>query len=74
MNCQIEVKPAAEKYYLKLGRKTKARIREALCDLENVYDFSLHPKVRALTGRLQWDYRLRVGKWRIFLYQIKRIE
>ncbi len=65
MTWQIEVKPAAEKYYLRLDRKTRARVKEALRDLENADDFSLHPKVRALTGRLQGDYRLRVGKWRI---------
>ena len=65
MSWKIEVKPAAEKYYLRLGKGTRKRIKEALHELEGAEDPFLHPKVRALTGSLQGDYRLRVGKWRI---------
>ena len=65
MSWKIEVKPAAEKYYLRLGKPTRKRIKQALHDLEGAEDPFLHPKVRALTGRLQGDYRLRVGKWRV---------
>jgi len=64
-NWKIEVKPTAEKYYLKLDKKTRVRIKEALRELENTDDPLLQPNVRALTGRLQGDFRLRVGKWRI---------
>ncbi len=64
-NWKIEVKPTAEKYYLKLDKKTRFRIKEALRELENTDDPLLQPNVRALTGRLQGDFRLRVGKWRI---------
>jgi mRNA-degrading endonuclease RelE of RelBE toxin-antitoxin system len=62
---KIEVKPAAEKYYLKLDKGTQARIKEALQELERRENPLLHPDVRALTGKLHGDYRLRVGGWRI---------
>ena len=65
MNWKIEVKPAAEKYYLRLGKRTRKRIKEALQDLEGAKDPFLHPSVKALTGKLHGDYRLRVGKWRV---------
>jgi mRNA interferase RelE/StbE len=65
MNWKIEVKPTAEKYYLKLDKKTRTRMKEALRELENTDDPLLHPSVRALTGKLRGDFRFRVGKWRI---------
>ena len=65
MNWKIEVKPTAEKYYLKLDKKTRSRIKETLRELENTDDPLLHPNVRALTGKLRGDFRLRVGKYRI---------
>ena len=65
MNWKIEVKPTAEKYYLKLDKKTRTRMQEALRELENTDDPLLHPNVRALTGKLRGDFRLRVGKYRI---------
>lgn len=40
-------------------------MKEALRELESVDAPLLHPNVRALTGKLQGDFRLRVGKWRI---------
>ncbi|MFC1829440.1 type II toxin-antitoxin system RelE/ParE family toxin [Thermodesulfobacteriota bacterium] len=65
MSWKIEVKPTAEKYYLKLDKKTRTRMKEALGELENTDDPILHPNVRALTGKLRGDFRLRVGKWRV---------
>jgi mRNA-degrading endonuclease RelE of RelBE toxin-antitoxin system len=65
MNWKIEVKPTAEKYYLKLEKKTRTRMKEALRELENTDDPLLHPNVRALTGKLRGDFRLGVGKYRI---------
>ncbi|MFC1814194.1 type II toxin-antitoxin system RelE/ParE family toxin [Thermodesulfobacteriota bacterium] len=73
MNWKIEVKPTAEKYYLKLDKKTRTRMKETLRELENTDDPLLHPSVRALTGKLRGDFRLRVGKWRIlFTLHIER--
>ena len=62
---RIEIKPSAEKQYLKLDRKTRQRIKEALRDLEEEEHPLLHPRVRPLTGRLKGDYRVRVGGWRV---------
>jgi len=73
MNWKIEVKPTAEKYYLKLDKKTRTRMKDALRELENTDAPLLHPNVRALTGKLRGDFRLRVGKWRIlFTPHIKK--
>jgi mRNA interferase RelE/StbE len=73
MNWKIEVKPTAEKYYLKLDKKTRLRMKEAMREPENCDDPLSHPNVRALTGKLQGDFRLRVGKWRIlFTPHIKK--
>ncbi len=65
MNWKIEVKPTAEKYYLKLDKKTRTRVKEALRELEKTDNPLLRPNVRALTGKLRGDFRLRVGKYRI---------
>ena len=65
MTWKIEIKPTAEKSYVRLDKKTRQRVKKALRELESVNDPFLHPNVRALTGRLAGDYRLRVGQWRI---------
>jgi len=62
---RIEIKPSAEKQYLKLDRKTRKRIKDALRDLEDEENPLLHPRVRPLTGRLKGDYRVRVRDWRV---------
>jgi mRNA interferase RelE/StbE len=67
MSWRIEVKPSAEKQYLKLDRPARRRIKEALHELEDVEQPLLHPRVRPLTGRLKGDYRVRAGDWRILL-------
>lgn len=65
MSWKIEVKPTAEKYYRKLDKKTRKRVKKALQELEQEGNPLLHYDVKALTGQLQGDYRLRVGDWRI---------
>jgi len=65
MSWKIEIKPTAEKYYLRLDKRNRQRVKEALAQLRDSDDPLSHPNVRALTGRLRGDYRLRVGKWRI---------
>ena len=67
MSWRIEVKPSAEKQYLKLDRTTRRRIRTALQEIERVEQPFLHPRVRPLTGQLRGDYRVRVGGWRLLL-------
>ncbi len=65
MSWRIEVKPTAEKQYLKLDKTAKLRIQSALLELEQTENPLLHPAVRNLTGKLKGDYRLRVGDWRV---------
>jgi mRNA interferase RelE/StbE len=65
MSWKIEVKPTAEKHYRKLNKKTRKRVKKALQELEQEGNPLLHHDVKALTGQLQGDYRLRVGDWRI---------
>ncbi len=65
MNWKIEIKPSAEKSFRKLNKDTRRRIKEALQKLEENKNPFLHENVRALTGQLQGDYRLRVGDYRI---------
>jgi len=67
MSWRIEVKPSAEKQYLKLDRPSRQRIKKALHDLENAAQPLLHPRVRPLTGKLKGDYRVRIGGWRVLL-------
>ena len=61
MNWRIEVKPAAEKQYLKLGRTERKRIKATLRKLEQEDNPLYAPNVRQLIGRLKGDFRLRVG-------------
>jgi len=74
MSWKIEIKPGAEKQYLKLDKKTRKQVRESLLDLEEQNNLFLHKNVRALTGELKGDYRLRVGRWRILFTPDKQSE
>ena len=65
MSWRIEVKPTAEKQYLKLDKTAIQRIQSALLELEQAENPLLHNAVRNLTGKLRGDYRLRVGDWRV---------
>jgi len=65
MSWKIEIKPNAEKHYLKLDKKTRLRIKRALVELEKKENPLMATNVRALTGELRGDYRLRVEKWRV---------
>ena len=65
MNWKIEIKPTAEKQYLRLDKKTRKRIRVALYGLEQDENPLFHKDVRPLTGQLKGDYRLRIGDWRL---------
>ncbi|MBN2123610.1 MAG: type II toxin-antitoxin system RelE/ParE family toxin [Deltaproteobacteria bacterium] len=71
MTWKIEIKPAAERSYDRLDKKTRQRIKKALRELESAGNPFLNPNVRALTGRLHGDYRLRVGKWRLLFTPAK---
>jgi len=61
---RIEIKPSAEKQYLKLDKKTRRRIKNSLKELEKKENPLFHENVRPLTGKLKGDYRIRIGSWR----------
>lgn len=65
MSWKIEIKSTAEKSYLKLDKKTRKRIKKVLQELEQEENPLSHNNVKPLTGKLQGDYRLRVGDWRL---------
>ena len=67
MSWRIEVKPSAEKQFLKLDRNDRRRIKSALRAIEGSQQPLLHPRMRPLTGQLKGDYRVRVGGWRVLL-------
>ena len=67
MSWKIEIKPTAEKQFLRFDKKSRARIKKALIKLEERDDPLKEGNVKPLTGELKGDYRLRVGKWRILL-------
>jgi mRNA interferase RelE/StbE len=65
MSWKIEVKPTAEKQYLKLDNTTRRRIKKALLELEQAENPLFHHAVKQLMGKLEGDYRLRIGDWRV---------
>ena len=67
MSWRIEIKPSAEKQYLRLDRPTRKRIKATLRELESTEQPLLHPRARPLTGKLKGDYRVRDGSWRVLL-------
>lgn len=65
MSWKIRVSSDAEKYYRKLDKKLRKRIRDSLFNLSERENPLEHPQVKALTGDLRGFYRLRVGNYRI---------
>ena len=74
MNWTIEIKPNAEKQYLKLDKKVRKRIKESLVLLENSENPFKSKNIKSLTGELKGDFRLRVGKWRILFTPDKKMK
>ncbi len=65
MSWRIEVKPSAEKQYLRLDAPTRRRIKQTLRDLQGAEQPLQHLRVRPLTGKLKGDVRIRVGGCRV---------
>ena len=64
MTWRIEIKPSAEKQYLKLDKRTRQRIKKALTELQEEDNPFYNVNVRPLAGKLRGDYRIRIGSWR----------
>jgi len=71
MSWTIRVSSNAEKYYNRLDKKLKQRIKDAIVNLSQYEKPLEHPQVKALTGDLKDFYRLRVGDYRIIFGLIK---
>lgn len=65
MNWKIEVKPSAEKQYLKLDSIQRKRIKKNLLELEKNPTPLRASNVKALTGNLAGDFRIRIGDLRL---------
>ena len=65
MSWKIEIKPNAEKSYLKLNTRLRKRIKKGLRRLGQSANPLFTPDVRPLTGKLHGDFRLRVGGYRV---------
>jgi mRNA interferase RelE/StbE len=74
MSWTIEIKPNAEKQYLKLDKKVRKRIKESLALLENSENPFKSTNIKSLTGELKGDYRIRIGKWRILFTPDKKMK
>ncbi len=74
MSWTIEIKPNAEKQYLKLDKKVRKRVKKSLALLENSENPFKSKNIKSLTGELKGDFRLRVGKWRILFTPEKKIK
>jgi mRNA-degrading endonuclease RelE of RelBE toxin-antitoxin system len=72
MSWKIEVKHTAEKQYLELDQKMRKRVKNALRHLESEKYPLKQQNVRALTGHLSGDYRLRIGNLRILFSPNKK--
>ena len=65
MSWTVELKPGAEKQYLKMDKKMRQRIKKRLEKLEQEENPLFQNDVRALTGPLKGDYRLKIGQFRL---------
>ena len=65
MSWSIKVSSIAEKYFKKLDKKRKRKIKEKLLALSRQQNPLENIQVKALTGELKGFYRLRIGDYRI---------
>ena len=65
MNWTVEVFPEAEKFYNRLPRNLRERIRSGLTELEASDNPRSHRQVIPLVGKLKGFYRMRVGGYRV---------
>jgi len=65
LNWTIKVSSTAEKYFNKLSRNTKTRIKKELSSLSILESPLDHQNVKPLIGDLRGFYRLKVGDYRV---------
>lgn len=65
MSWSIKVSSIAEKYFKKLDKKRRRKVKEKLLALSRQQNPLENIQVKALTGELKGFYRLRIGDYRI---------
>lgn len=65
MSWSIKVSSIEEKYFKKLDKKRRRKIKEKLLALSHQQNPLENLQVKALTGELKGFYRLRIGDYRI---------
>jgi mRNA interferase RelE/StbE len=76
MNWTIKFSSHAEKYYKKLDKELRGRIKKELTEMGDLIDPLTHPAVKPLIGEMRGFYRIRIGSYRaIFsiIHEIKTI-
>ena len=74
MSWSIRISSDAEKYFQKLDKKRRERIKERLLKLSKQENPLENPQVKALTGELKGFYRLRIGNYRIIFALLAKEE
>ncbi len=65
MTWKIEVSSKFEKYYSKLPKKERKKIKNKLNELKEMENPLLHKNVKGLTGELKEFHRMRIGESRV---------
>lgn len=71
MNWTIKFSSKAEKYFTRLDKDLKQRIKEELLHLSALNNPLEYQAVRPLTGNLRGFYRLKIGDYRIVFSILK---
>jgi len=72
MSWTIKVSSGAEKYYKKLDKRLRKRIKENIISLSEYENPLEHPQVKSLTADLRGFHRLRVGEYRVIFSLIEK--
>ena len=72
MNWTIKISSNAERYFKKLDKNLKKRVKERLLELAKYENPIEHPQVRPLAGDLKSFYRLRIGNYRVIFSLLEK--
>ena len=73
MTWKIKVSTPSEKYYKKLDKKLREKIKSNLLDLSVLENPMAHPQIKPLTGDSKGFYRLRIGDYRVIISLLEDI-
>jgi mRNA interferase RelE/StbE len=72
MNWTIKLSSDVEKYYQRLDKNLRKRIKKGLLALSEYEKPLEHPQVKAQTADLKGFYRLRVGNYRVIFALLEK--